>query len=376
MRLFNNISELEATDPERGTDEYRCNYALGSRLFVDLYHVLGENTFRQGFRSLYLKRLQDDPTDDCEGTGLSICHLEAAFKAGASDDVAAKVDDVVGRWYYGTVPMAKVPNCAEQHPDRGDLCEPIKPPMAPAYIDWRWESGQDNFRELITDFTIHNDVGNWSDNHGYYLILIQNDISDAGFYFGLQTDANRRGKAVTFSRWGTRDLANARWDEAEGWTESAGHEGDFVGVRRAYNWGQGDYQIRLGPHELESDGEWFGLWITDLATNETTWIGSLKFPLKDSTANFRPHASATIELYGIEAIRPIDIPEWRVSVKPPLGDGMLATWGFTSYPWDDSANALFNSNVRYDSEDGAAHLIVGGTTERENTAVGYLELLP
>ena len=60
---------------------------------------LGEDTFQQGFRGLYLKRLQDDPTDDCEGTGLGICHLEAAFKAGASGSVAAKVDEVVGRWY-------------------------------------------------------------------------------------------------------------------------------------------------------------------------------------------------------------------------------------------------------------------------------------
>ena len=97
--FFDNISELEAADPERGTDQYRCNYALGSRLFVDLYHSLGADTFEQGFRSLYLKRLQDDPYDDCEGTGLGICHVEAAFRAGASDDVAGKVDEVLDRWY-------------------------------------------------------------------------------------------------------------------------------------------------------------------------------------------------------------------------------------------------------------------------------------
>ena len=258
-------------------------------------------------------------------------------------------------------------------PGREDLYQPIQPPMAPVYMDWRWETGQDNFRELVTDFSIHNDVGDWSDEHGYYLILIQNSISGAGFYFGVQTDANGRGKAVIFSRWGTRDLAKARWNETRGWIESAGHEGDFIGVRRSYDWGAGDYRVRLAPDGLDSDGEWFGLWITDLTTDETTWIGSLKFPLLNGTATFNPHSSATIELYGIPRIRPIDIPQWHVSVKPPMGDGALATWGFTSYPFDASENALLNSDVRFDHDEGAAHLRIGGTTERENAAIRRID---
>ena len=252
---------------------------------------------------------------------------------------------------------------------RDDLYKPITPPMAPAYIDWYWGSDQEPFRELVTDFTIHNDVGDWSDTHGYYLILLQNHISDKGVYFGLQTDANRRGKAVIFSRWGTLDLANARWDETNGWTESAGHEGDFIGVRRSYNWRVGDYRIRFAPDSNYSatDGAWFGLWITDLSTTTETWVGSLKFPLKNGTATLdRVHASATIELYGNPPIRPIDIPFWHLSVKRPLGDGVLATRGRTRYPYDDSDNALPNSDVQYASSEGAAHLRLGGMTERTN----------
>ena len=244
--------------------------------------------------------------------------------------------------------------------------------MAPAYMDWRWGSDQDHFRELVTDFTIHNDVGDWSDRHGFYLILIQNSISDAGFYFGLQTDANGRGKALIYSRWGTRDLANARFADTDSWPESAGHEGDFIGVRRSYDWGAGDYRVRIAPDGLDPDGEWFGLWITDLATDLTTWIGSLKFPLLDDTATIKPHSSATIELYGNEPIRPIDIPQWHVSVKRPLGDNVRASWGFTSYPYDDSDNALPNSDVRYDPSEDRVHLRVGGVTERKTTA-GYVE---
>ena len=131
-------------------------------------------------------------------------------------------------------------------PGREYLYETIQPPMAPAYIDWRWDAGQSGFREFSTDFTIHNDVGDWSDEHGYYLILMQNDIAGVGFYFGLQTDANGRGKGVIFSRWQTDDLANARWDAADGWYELGKHEGGFIGVRRAYDWGAGDYRDYTG----------------------------------------------------------------------------------------------------------------------------------
>ena len=165
-------------------------------------------------------------------------------------------------------------------------------------MDWRWSPGTKGFRDYAVEFTIHNDVGNWSRRHGYYLILMQNRISDTGFYFGLQTDVQDQGKGVVFSRWGTRDLANARYSRTDGWTDSSGHEGDFIGVRRSYEWGAGDYRLRMAPDGLESDGEWFGLWITDLGTGETTWVGSLKFPLLDGTAMMQPRASATIEVYG------------------------------------------------------------------------------
>ena len=250
-----------------------------------------------------------------------------------------------------------------------DLYDPILPPIAPAYIDWRWESGQEYFRELITDITIHNDVGDWSDQYGYYLILVQNSISEAGFYFGIQTDVNGRGKGLIFSRWGTRDLANARFSETDGWTESSGHEGDFIGVRRSYHWRTGDFRVRIAPDGLEPDGEWFSLWITDLGLGDTTWIGSLKFPLLNGTARMKPYSSATIELYGYRPIRPIDVPQWHVSVKRPIGDGIMSASGFTTYPFDESENALPNSDVWYDESEDRAHLLVGGDTKRKNPTI-------
>ena len=97
------ISQLEDLDAEKGSNAGKCYYSLGERFFLDLYDTLGEETFRQGFRNLYLKSLRDDATDDCEGTDLGICHLMAAFKADVSDEVAATVDEIVGRW-YGSAP--------------------------------------------------------------------------------------------------------------------------------------------------------------------------------------------------------------------------------------------------------------------------------
>ena len=258
-----------------------------------------------------------------------------------------------------------------QIPGRVDLYAPISPPKHMAYIWWDWKPDQDHFREMVTDFTIHNDVHDWSDLHGIYLILGYSSISDAGFYFGLQTDANRRGKGVIFSMWGTRDLANARYADTDGWTQSSGHEGDFIGVRRSYDWGVGDYRIRIASDSIDPDGEWFGLWITDLDTGNTTWIGSLKFPLLNGTAKIKPNSYATIEIYGVAPIRPIEIPQWHVSIKRPLGDNVPSIRGYTGYSrfTDD---ALRNSDVWYDPSEDVVHLRAGGTTERKTTA-GYVD---
>ena len=103
------IAQLEALNTERRTEQFHCNYRLGEQVFVDLYETLGEETFRQGFRRLYLKSQRDDPTDGCEGARLGVCHVAAALKDGASADVIAKVDEVINRWYYGTAPKSSIP---------------------------------------------------------------------------------------------------------------------------------------------------------------------------------------------------------------------------------------------------------------------------
>ena len=100
------IEELEDLDPAREDGRYSaftCNYALGERLFLDLYRSLSEGRFRRGFQELYRLSQAEDEDDAESGGGVGMEHLRAAFEKGA--DIAAPVVKVVtARWYDGTEP--------------------------------------------------------------------------------------------------------------------------------------------------------------------------------------------------------------------------------------------------------------------------------
>ena len=177
------------------------------------------------------------------------------------------------------------------------------------------------------------------------------------------------------SRWGERDLSEARTDGGDDiWVQESGHEGDFIGVRRAYEWDEGDYRMWLTSDGEDSDGEWYALWFTDLDADDTIWVGSLKFPDEDGDADLAPHGYSTLEIYGQPTIRPIDIPEWHVSIDPPEGDGAPAgrvRLGYGGAVGQDTSN----SDVRY--LDGQVHLRIGGATEQVGEPTqGYLVLDP
>lgn len=276
-----------------------------------------------------------------------------------------------------------------QIPGRENLYVLHDVPEHLAYIRWGWIRGQDSegkrydeLEELVFEFTIHNDMQPMGGGFGYYLMLCHSNISGVNFYFGVQTDvkypevALSYGKGLIFSRWETRDLAYARYAPEDGWTESSGHEGDFIGVRRSYAWEPGDYRVRLAPDEAapqDPDGAWFGVWITDLSTNETTWIGSLKFPLQDGKATIETPVYSTMELYAEvlgSQIRPIDIPRWYVTMQRPVGDGVTAHWGRTGY--SQLKGEITNSDIRYDVTNDIVHIKAGGATERR-TEPGNVE---
>ena len=91
-----NIAELESLETGRDTSEFGCNYSLGERLFVDLYHTLGNEGFREGFRNLYLASEVINDADNRRGTSVGIGHLREAYSSAG--------DAVIARWYDGAEP--------------------------------------------------------------------------------------------------------------------------------------------------------------------------------------------------------------------------------------------------------------------------------
>ena len=249
-----------------------------------------------------------------------------------------------------------------------DVYRPVMPPEHMVYVWWEWSSDEGEFESLDIDFTIHNDIVGFSGRHGLYLMLGFGHIAGIPFYFGLQTDVDdpasgSRGKGLIFSRWGTRYLDHARFaDPVEGWTQSSGHEGDFIGVRRSYQWGAGVYRVRIAPDGSDAIGRWFGMWITDRSTGETVWGGSLRFPYENGKAAIRSPLYTTMEIYGGAPIRPIDIPEWHVSIARPSGDSVKSTRGVTGF--QAFSSHILNSDARYDPTAEVLHLRVGGLTQR------------
>ena len=69
----------------------------------------------------------------------------------------------------------------------------------------------------------------------------------------------------------------------------------------------------------------------------------------------------TLEIYG-NPIRPIDIPEWHVSVQRPIGNGIRSNWSNPGY--SGFMREIHNSDVQYDPETDSMHFRVGGNTER------------
>ncbi len=103
LRTIAELEALEVTNEEGADSAFICNYALGERLFLDLYRNLGEDSFREGLRDLYILSLtvQEDDTEDDSKIGIE--HVKTAFKSG--DQITdSLVDVIVSRWYDDAQP--------------------------------------------------------------------------------------------------------------------------------------------------------------------------------------------------------------------------------------------------------------------------------
>src|SRR2546425_1201416 len=186
-------------------------------------------------------------------------------------------------------------------------------PAGLTYVWWKF--GVAEFEDFQIDITIHNDLGT---KPGTYFQMYQGQIGGLGFYLGLQTDVyqpNRggQGKGLIFSRWKTRDLADVR-PASDGWTQSAGYEGDFVGIRKKYEWTNHKYRLRLTALDEDEKGVWYGFFILDNTTQTEDYCGSIRFPKEQGRRpKIKDGGGTWTEIYS--GARDLSqLPAWHVSI--------------------------------------------------------------
>lgn len=200
-------------------------------------------------------------------------------------------------------------------------------------IDVWWDIGNDQpFESLAMDITISDDVP--ATTNLYISPIGLGRLSKTAFYGGLQTqsDGNTKsdkrlrkiGRGLLMSMWGERELDAIR-PSVGGLLQSSGHEGDFVSVRRPYEWSKGKYTYKITRMDQETiDGKpytWVGAFVYSHEKDENVFIGALRFPgekliLDHSIANF-------VEIYGQR--KPVsNIPKVTVTFGPPVVNGKVA----------------------------------------------------
>ena len=101
--LFSTLAQLERT--ELGWEAIfasGCNYFLGRGIVRELYNLLGDETFRQGYGRFYLAVRDDLYSNTCTEDDRYACYLRESFAEGATPDQMAIVEDVLKRRYYGS----------------------------------------------------------------------------------------------------------------------------------------------------------------------------------------------------------------------------------------------------------------------------------
>jgi hypothetical protein len=238
----------------------------------------------------------------------------------------------------------------------------LKIPSGLHYVYWNF--GTSNFKAIVINVTIYNEP----DTHdGLYFQMYQGRINGVGFYFGLQTDVYKpgvggTGKGLIFSRWETRDLSNVRTVEG-GWSQSAGYEGNFVGIRKNYGWTTHSYKLKIAYIETDDVGDWYGVWITDLNNKTEDYLGAIRFPKASSrkTVGIENGGITWTEIY-YKASWETPIPNWHVSIDKIYAvkfDGKIvypksATFAYSQIPQTD---------IYYDKA-GRIHFIMGPAVHR------------
>ncbi len=182
------------------------------------------------------------------------------------------------------------------------------PPPPWHLVDLWWDIGQDKpFQSYSVDVDISEDVP--STKNLYIAPVGLAHLSKTDFYGGIQTqmdgytkrDQNLRqiGPGFIFSMWGERSVDAIR-PSIGGFCQSSGHEGDFISVRRPYEWKKGKYTykvVRMDKEEI--DGKpftWVGVLVYSHANDENVFAGALRF--KGENLVLARQVASFVEVYG------------------------------------------------------------------------------
>ncbi|MFG0335962.1 MAG: DUF3472 domain-containing protein [Maioricimonas sp. JB049] len=200
--------------------------------------------------------------------------------------------------------------------------EPDYKPMPWHLVDLWWDLGETTpFESYSIDVTISDDVP--SSTNLYIAPIGIAHLSDVPFYGGIQTqcDGNTKsdrrlrklGPGLLMSMWGERSFDAIR-PSIGGYCQSSGHEGDFVSVRRPYQWSEGTYTYRVVRMDEEVvDGKpctWVGAFVYSHEKDENVFIGALRFPASELVLSQK--VASFVEVYGRRV--PVDeIPQVTVT---------------------------------------------------------------
>ena len=189
-------------------------------------------------------------------------------------------------------------------------------------VDLWWDTGKTEvFESYSIDVTISEDIP--STVNLYIAPIGLGKLSGTSFYGGLQTQADgntkenprlrKIGPGFLMSMWGERSREAIRPSEG-GYFQSSGHEGDFVSVRRPYEWSRGTYTYRIVRMDQETVEDekftWVGAFVYSHEKDENIFIGALRFPGEKLTLNRQ--IASFVEVYG-RAIPVEKIPQVQVT---------------------------------------------------------------
>jgi hypothetical protein len=189
-------------------------------------------------------------------------------------------------------------------------------------VDLWWDLGEDTpFESYSIDVTISEDVP--STTNLYIAPIGIAHLNKIPFYGGIQTQTDghtktsgrirKIGHGLLMSMWGERSLDAIR-PSIGGLCQSSGHEGDFVSVRRPYEWSKGTYTYRVVRMDEEIiDGKthtWVGAFVYSHEKDENVFIGALRFKAEDLVLS--KSVASFVEVYG-QRIPVVEIPKVTVT---------------------------------------------------------------